>query len=214
MMWIKYQILQNIIDGEKILIEKKVGHNEANLAIAEAEAYDGKITFEEDEESFEKEPLSIELGGTGAKTIEDARDNLQVMQLIRDEDTGCYYMPMPGDELIKLWHNPPMVPEVYYYTLEKYNKKPVRVIAFEKVLANEAEDTISIISAGIIKNISIILSITGTVGTNGSMIDVMPIPFRANDSYYCDVTLNGNTLAISHSKLLQNYTVRIIMKYT
>lgn len=76
MKWIKYQILQSVIDEQPILVNKKVGYNDANLAIAQTEAYNGEYTIEEDEEDFEKEPLAIELGGTGAKTVEDACKNI------------------------------------------------------------------------------------------------------------------------------------------
>ena len=48
MKWIKYKIVQNVIDGENIYLEKKVGYNEANLAIAETEAYNAEYTIEED----------------------------------------------------------------------------------------------------------------------------------------------------------------------
>lgn len=75
MKWIKYQVVQDTIDGEVILLTKKIEHSEANLAIANTEAYDGYEIIE-DEKSFEEKPLSIELGGTGGKTAEEARRNL------------------------------------------------------------------------------------------------------------------------------------------
>lgn len=75
MKWIKYQVVQDTIDGEVILLTKKIEHSEANLAIANEEAYDGYEIIE-DEKSFEEKPLSIELGGTGGKTAEEARRNL------------------------------------------------------------------------------------------------------------------------------------------
>jgi len=81
MQWIKYQVLQNIIDEEEILIEKKVGYSEANLAIAKTEAYNSEYTIEEDEESYEKEPLAVELGGTGAQSKEDVIKNLDILSL-------------------------------------------------------------------------------------------------------------------------------------
>lgn len=76
MKWICYQIVQSIIGEEKILANKKVGHNEANLAIAQAEAYNGEYTIEEDEQVFDKEPLDIEFGGTGADNATKACENL------------------------------------------------------------------------------------------------------------------------------------------
>lgn len=51
MKWITYQIAQSTVGEEDILITKKVGYSEANLAIAEAEAYDG-YTIEDDEKAF------------------------------------------------------------------------------------------------------------------------------------------------------------------
>lgn len=75
MKWIKYQIVQSTIGKEDILINKKVGYSNENLAIAQREAYDGYEIID-DEQSFEKEPLAIEFGGTGAKTAEDARAKL------------------------------------------------------------------------------------------------------------------------------------------
>lgn len=82
MRWIKYQIVCGKDENnENILLTKKVGYSEANLAIAATEAYDG-YTVEEDEKSFEKEPLAIELGGTNAKTSVDACRELGIIDLI------------------------------------------------------------------------------------------------------------------------------------
>ena len=75
MKWIKYQVVQCIIGEETVLINKKVGYNDKNLAIAQTEAYNGYQIIE-DGESFDKEPIAIEFGGTGAKTAEAARNNI------------------------------------------------------------------------------------------------------------------------------------------
>ncbi len=75
MKWIKYQIAQEN-DEEIILLTKKVGYSEANLAIAGEEAYNGQYTIEEDGVSFEEKPLAVELGGTGAKNAQAARTNI------------------------------------------------------------------------------------------------------------------------------------------
>lgn len=76
MKWIKYQIVCGTNENnEDILLNKKVGYSDENLAIAEAEAYNGYEIIE-DEESFDKEPLAIEFGGTKAKNAADARKNL------------------------------------------------------------------------------------------------------------------------------------------
>lgn len=73
MKWIKYQILCN--DVESILVAKKVGYSEDNLAIAEKEAYDG-YEIVEDEIDYEKEPLDIKHGGTSATSLLEAADKL------------------------------------------------------------------------------------------------------------------------------------------
>ena len=66
MQWITYQVLQNVVDNENVFVTKKVGYSEANLAIAEAEAYNGEYTVEEDEEIIEKNVVyndSVSIGG-------------------------------------------------------------------------------------------------------------------------------------------------------
>ena len=49
MKWIKYQVLQSVIDGQPVLANKKVGYNEAHLVIAQNEAYNGQYSIVEDE---------------------------------------------------------------------------------------------------------------------------------------------------------------------
>ena len=90
MQWIKYQILQSVIGEESILVNKKVGYNEENLAIAEREAYDGYEIID-DEQSFEKEPMAIEFGGTGAKTAVDALSKLGAMPKNGGNFSGIAY---------------------------------------------------------------------------------------------------------------------------
>lgn len=76
MKWIKYQIVCGENEnGESILLNKKVGYSAENIAIANEEAYDGYVIVD-DEQSFEKEPLAIEFGGTGAKTAAEAVQKL------------------------------------------------------------------------------------------------------------------------------------------
>lgn len=77
MKWIKYQILQSAIGEEIVLATKKVGYSNENLAIAQKEAYNGYEIID-DSQSFEKEPLGVEVGGTGAKDAETARQKLGV----------------------------------------------------------------------------------------------------------------------------------------
>lgn len=74
MKWIEYQVLCN--KDKNIFIDKKIEHTEANLAIAKSEAYNGQYYITEDEKTFEKKPVEIELGGTNAKTAEAALINL------------------------------------------------------------------------------------------------------------------------------------------
>lgn len=96
MKWIKYDILQNTINigtesdpiYEDVLLKKKVGYSEENLVIAVAEAYNGEYTIEEDSETFDKEPLDVELGGTGAKTGSQACENLGAVKKSGDTMTG------------------------------------------------------------------------------------------------------------------------------
>ena len=90
MQWIKYQIVQSIIDEETILIEKKVGYSEANLAIAQAEAYNGEYTIEEDGIIINKKPIAIEFGGTGADNAADARIKLGAAESSHVHDDRYY----------------------------------------------------------------------------------------------------------------------------
>lgn len=57
MKWIKYQILCN--ENESILLNKKVGYSDENLAIAQAEAFDNKIEIIEDDKNFEELPAVV-----------------------------------------------------------------------------------------------------------------------------------------------------------
>lgn len=81
MKWIKYKIEQSVINEQPILIDKKIGYSETNLAIALEEAYNGEYEIEEDDSEFESEPLPIELGGTGEKSLEELQKKLGVEDL-------------------------------------------------------------------------------------------------------------------------------------
>ena len=72
--WIKYKIVCNAT--KNILLDKKLEYTDANMIIAQSEAYQGEYSIVEDERILEKEPLSIALGGTGAKNAEQARKNI------------------------------------------------------------------------------------------------------------------------------------------
>ena len=49
MKWIKYQIVQCTVGEQDVLATKKVGYNDANLAIAQGEAYNGQYEIIEDD---------------------------------------------------------------------------------------------------------------------------------------------------------------------
>lgn len=49
MRWIKYQIVQCVINDENVLVTKKVGYNDANIVIAQNEAYNGQYEIIEDD---------------------------------------------------------------------------------------------------------------------------------------------------------------------
>lgn len=49
MKWIKYQIVQCTVGEENVLATKKVGYSDANLAIAQGEAYNGQYEIIEDD---------------------------------------------------------------------------------------------------------------------------------------------------------------------
>ena len=103
-MWIKYKYICNVVDGKEILLEKRITYSEENLAIAEAEAYNGEYTIEEDAE-FNFEPPTV-------------------------QDTaypGCYYRMINGE---KEWINPPMIYDNAYRTAERYHGRPVYVLSF------------------------------------------------------------------------------------
>lgn len=103
MKWIKYQFICN--ENDNILLTKRIGYSEENLAIAEKEAYNGQYIIEEDTAEMEIEPLGVELGGTGAKTLDEVKRNLGIVGLVdkgllthefasADESTPGYWRAM------------------------------------------------------------------------------------------------------------------------
>lgn len=80
MTWIEYDYVCNEKLG--ITLHKKVEYNEANIVIAKSEACNGEYTIVEDEEVVAKEPLAVELGGTGATTPSAARAKLGAAELL------------------------------------------------------------------------------------------------------------------------------------
>lgn len=79
MKWIKYKIVCNTVGEEVILLDKKVGYSEINLSIAKEEAYNNEYTIEDDTETYDKEPLEIKYGGTGANNAKDACKNIEAV---------------------------------------------------------------------------------------------------------------------------------------
>lgn len=77
MKWIKYKVLQTTTSEGKVFIEKKIGHNETNLAIAESEAYNGQYTIVED---GKPEPSVV--------TLDDVVDMIGDVGAILDEING------------------------------------------------------------------------------------------------------------------------------
>lgn len=74
MKWIEYDYVCNGNKG--IVYHKKLEYNETNLAIARQEAVGGNYTITEDDKTQGVQPMSIALGGTNAKTAEEACKNI------------------------------------------------------------------------------------------------------------------------------------------
>lgn len=94
--WIKYQIVCNA--EKNILLDKKLEYTDANIVIAQNEAYEGVFTIEEDGVVLEKEPLAVELGGTGAKVGTEACKNIGAVPVPVDSDSteGFIYQNPDG----------------------------------------------------------------------------------------------------------------------
>lgn len=75
MRWIEYDYTCNANKG--VVLHKKVEYNDANIAIAQAEALNG-YTITEDGVNVETKPIAIEFGGTDARDAAGARENLGV----------------------------------------------------------------------------------------------------------------------------------------
>ncbi len=73
MKWIKYRIVQSTPGGQNVFANKKIGYNQDNLAIAQAEAYDG-YTIEDDntpepKSGTEDWVFTLEDGSTVTKVV-------------------------------------------------------------------------------------------------------------------------------------------------
>lgn len=69
MRWIKYNVLQGTVNGENIVTCKKVGYSEANLAIAEKEAYNGYKVVEDTKSFVDSLKAQSILGITGNNNL-------------------------------------------------------------------------------------------------------------------------------------------------
>lgn len=142
MKWVKYKICCN--EEKEIYITKKLQYSVSNVIIAMNESYDGNYEVVEDEkhsdEYFEKQPLSVELGGTGCKTEEEVLAKFGIAPTYEDSSyPGCYYRLTEDSK--KEWINPPMIEGKTYRTVERYNGKPVYVAKFSanKISSQEVE---------------------------------------------------------------------------
>lgn len=99
MKWIEYKIASG--ENRDILIDKRIGYNEVNLAIATAEAYNGEYEIINDEEEGEVKPLSPELGGTGEKSIEEFISKNKFTRFLTGSyiGTGEYAVAVEVDEV-------------------------------------------------------------------------------------------------------------------
>ena len=79
MKWIKYEyVCGTDSDGGEILAKKRVGYNESNLAIAEAEAYNGEYTIEDDGQTDSGESNltgDVSMGGHKITNLGDAEND-------------------------------------------------------------------------------------------------------------------------------------------
>lgn len=71
MKWIKYKIVCNVADN--ILLEKRIGYSAANLAIAQAESYNGQYTVEEDAtQTFAEDQFKLDVQAVSSATTINA----------------------------------------------------------------------------------------------------------------------------------------------
>lgn len=79
MKWIKYEyVCGTDSDGAEILAKKRVGYSDANLVIAEAEAYNGEYTIEEDDKEYPSEatiPADTDMQGFRITNLGDPIDD-------------------------------------------------------------------------------------------------------------------------------------------
>lgn len=96
---------------EELQNELEIVKNESDVMFASEWADDGAIT--------------IENGGTGAKTAAEAFQN--ITGFVEDSTyAGCYYRMVNG---VREWFNPPMVLGTEYRTTRRYKGSPVYVMA-------------------------------------------------------------------------------------
>lgn len=108
MKWIKYQIICNEINEEVILLNKKLGYSEDNLAIAEKEAYNGEYTVVEDDLPVPSAPPSYipveQIGVKNGVASLDGAGKVPSGQL-----PAMNYLPIKGGSLagpVRLYRHP------------------------------------------------------------------------------------------------------------
>lgn len=95
MKWIRYQYVCNVLNEgteneEVILLNKKVGYNEANLIVAQNEAYKGLYEIVEDDEEIKIEPPTKVVWGSyeGWGTLVDNSGSTPIYSGV-GEDSPC-----------------------------------------------------------------------------------------------------------------------------
>ena len=102
--------------------------------------------------------VPIENGGTGADTLAEAQENLQIHPAQKSTDhPGCYFRTVDG---ATEWINPPMKEGVEYRTTARFMGAPV----FTKVVAGEAP------ASGASDTVTIAMGVTGLIRLDGYTI--------------------------------------------
>ena len=85
MKWIKYEyVCGTNTDGSEILAKKRVGYSEANLTIAQSEAYNGEYTIEEDGKEYPSSaaiPANADMKGNRITNLGNAMNNTDAPNL-------------------------------------------------------------------------------------------------------------------------------------
>lgn len=216
MKWIEYQVLQCKAGEMDILIDKKVGYSEANLAIAEREAHDGYV-ITEDDQSFPTDVIGIFNGfgaaeGAGLWLYNNNHSNKGRFRLqVYDKDNSKYkaFDGLPNGDL--LWDggyiNTNMTIGVEYKMCERHNGSQVYAKLLNGgALPNNASKTIN---AGLTPNK--VISIEAMV-TDGTYSLKLPYIFATGEIRAIVYNKNGN-ITITTMADLSAYTATILVKY-